>query len=236
MNPEVMEASFTPECTICSILPREDGQNFTIANRTHGVYYVNHPKNGESYALSKIPWKRDYADVGDYDPAYTKRSGIEKRKEFTFDAKQIATDICRGINDNGPGEGSFFGVFVCAGQEPSADELENAQRRLRSYFMQMISGADAEWSNNPRHDLISGIAKRAARYLKIDPDSHPWLTNFNPTAECPVCGERIKPGVALCRSCGAILDEEKAAQFGIVTEKPVPPMKRGIPKKEQPIV
>ena len=237
MNPAELDTSFTPEATICSILPREDGQNFTIANRTHGVYYVYHPKPGELYALSKIPWKRDYADVGDYDPQYTRRSGIEKRKEFVFDAKQIASDICRGINDNGPGEASFFGVFVCAGPEPTAQELEDAGKRLKTYFMQTIAAADAEWSNNPKHDLISGIAKRAARFLKLDPESHPWLINFSPMAECPVCGDRIKPGVALCKSCGAILDEEKARQFGIVREHPIPPMKRGPgrPKKESVI-
>jgi hypothetical protein len=34
--------------------------------------------------------------------------------------------------------------------------------------------------------------------------------------DCPVCAEKIKPGVAVCRSCGAILDREKAAQYGLV--------------------
>lgn len=215
----VMDSTFTQEATVCSILPREDGQAFTIANRTHGIYYVNHPKAGEVFALSKIPWKRDFADVGDYDPAYTRRSGIEKRKEFTFDARQIANDLCKGINDNGPGEGSFFGVFVCDGAEPTVAELENAKNRLERYFMQTIAAADAQWSANPRHDLISGIAKRGARYLKLD---RPWLSTYQQKEECPVCGESIKPGVAICRSCGAILDEEKAAKFGIKREDTAP--------------
>lgn len=38
-------------------------------------------------------------------------------------------------------------------------------------------------------------------------------------AECPACAEKIKPGVAVCRACGAILDKEKAAQFGLGTPK-----------------
>jgi hypothetical protein len=34
-----------------------------------------------------------------------------------------------------------------------------------------------------------------------------------------VCAEKIKPGVAVCRACGAILDKEKAAQYGIVPKR-----------------
>ena len=33
--------------------------------------------------------------------------------------------------------------------------------------------------------------------------------------ECPVCGEALKAGVAVCRYCGAVLDEEKAARYRV---------------------
>jgi len=211
MNPN---QTFEAEAVICSILPREDGQAFTIANRTHGVYYVNHPKDGEKFALSSIPWKTDYADVGDYDPAYTRRSGIEKRKEFTFTAKAIAEDICKGINDNGPGDHSFFGVFVCQSLSgPSEAELNDAFAKLERYFMDTIAAADAQWSANPRHDLISGIAKRGARWLHIERE---WLSAYKPMAECPACGEKIKPFVAVCKSCGCIVNKEKAEELGML--------------------
>ena len=42
-------------------------------------------------------------------------------------------------------------------------------------------------------------------------------TSPMPMADCPVCAEKIKHGVAVCRSCGAILDREKAAQIGLTT-------------------
>ncbi len=216
-----VNVGFVPEATICSILPREDGQAFTVANRTHGVYRVYHPQNGEAFKLSQIAWKRDYADVGEYDPQYTRRSGIERRKEFTFDAKQIAEDICKEINSNGPGDASFFGVFVCAAASPTEEELESGKKRLESYFMQTIAAADAQWSANPRHDLISGIAKRGARYLKLDPEDHEWMTSYIQTVECPACGSRVRPGVAICKGCGAILDREKAEKFGLLPAEPV---------------
>lgn len=212
-------SSFVAGATICSILSREDGQDHTMINRTHGVYHIFHPKDGEEFKLTHITWKKDYADVGDYDPAYTRRTNIERRKEFTFDAKQIADDICKQINENGPGDSSFFGVFVCAGTEPTQKELTEAHKRLDHYFMQCIAAADTQWSANPRHDLISGVAKRGARYLKLERE---WLSNYTPTMECPACGSRIKPGVAICRGCGAILDRKRAEQFGLVDKEPKP--------------
>jgi len=33
--------------------------------------------------------------------------------------------------------------------------------------------------------------------------------------ECPACGEKVKPAVAVCKHCGAILDAEKAAKHGL---------------------
>ena len=36
-------------------------------------------------------------------------------------------------------------------------------------------------------------------------------------ADCPVCGEKVKSGVAVCKHCHAILNAEKAAQHGLGT-------------------
>jgi hypothetical protein len=33
--------------------------------------------------------------------------------------------------------------------------------------------------------------------------------------ECPACGERVKPEVAVCKHCSAILNAEKAAKHGL---------------------
>jgi hypothetical protein len=54
-------------------------------------------------------------------------------------------------------------------------------------------------------------------------------------ADCPVCAEKIKPGVAVCRSCGAILDREKAAQYGLVAseEKASPRDRRAHAEKRE---
>jgi hypothetical protein len=64
--------------------------------------------------------------------------------------------------------------------------------------------------------FITDLERRAARQLGLE---KPWLYDARPLADCPVCAEKIKHGVAVCRSCGAILDREKAAQYGLVARE-----------------
>ena len=35
-----------------------------------------------------------------------------------------------------------------------------------------------------------------------------WYYQARETAECPACGERVKPRVAVCESCSPILGRE----------------------------
>ena len=67
--------------------------------------------------------------------------------------------------------------------------------------------------------FITDLDRRAARQLGLE---KPWLYDPKPLAECPVCGEKIKHGVAVCRSCHAILDREKAARYGLVPKEGKP--------------
>jgi RNA polymerase subunit RPABC4/transcription elongation factor Spt4 len=60
--------------------------------------------------------------------------------------------------------------------------------------------------------FITDLERRAARLLGLE---KPWLYAAKPLDDCPVCAEKIKHGVAVCKSCGAILDREKAAQYGL---------------------
>ncbi len=64
--------------------------------------------------------------------------------------------------------------------------------------------------------FITDLERRAARQLGLE---KPWLYDPKPMAECPACAEKVKPGVAVCRACGAILDKEKAAQYGLTPKR-----------------
>jgi len=171
-------------------------------HRTYfGSLVVRSPEPGEPYAITPIRGCTGVMDLGD-----------KRTMEYRITAREIAEDIAREIN-NDSGEGSFHGVFVAAGPEPTELELADARRRLEEFQRRLVAAADLEWERTKNPMFITDLERRAARQLGLE---KPWLYDPKPLAECPVCAEKIKHGVAVCRSCGAILDREKAAQYGLV--------------------
>jgi len=156
---------------------------------------------GEAFAITTIRGCTGVMDLGD-----------KRIMEYKITAREIAEDIAREINGDS-GEGSFHGVFVAAGDLPTEAELADARQRLEEFQRRLVAAADLEWERTKNPMFITDLERRAARQLGLE---KPWLYDAKPLADCPVCGEKIKPGVAVCRSCGAILDREKVALYGFV--------------------
>jgi hypothetical protein len=171
-------------------------------HRTYfGSLQISSPQSGESFAITPIRGCNGVVDLGD-----------KRIMEYRITAREVAEDIAREINGDS-GEGSFHGVFVAAGEMPTEGELADARRRLEEFHRRLVAAADLEWERTHNPMFITDLERRAARQLGLE---KPWLYDSKPLADCPVCAEKIKHGVAVCRSCGAILDREKAAQYGLV--------------------
>ncbi len=171
-------------------------------HRTYfGSLEVRSPESGETYAITPIRGCTGVMDLGD-----------KRIMEYRITAREIAEDVAREVNGDS-GEGSFHGVFVAAGELPTEAELADARHRLEEFQRRLVAAADLEWERTKNPMFITDLERRAARQLGLE---KPWLYDSKPLADCPVCAEKIKPGVAVCRSCGAILDREKAAQYGLV--------------------
>jgi len=185
-----------------------------ILHRTHGAFVVagRGPHVGDEvpYALTQISARTGAIDLGD-----------KRTLEFPISARDIAEDLAREINADG-GESSYFGVFVCAGDDPDADELAEARERLALFYASLVNSADKQWERTHNVAFISDLERRAARELRLEKD---W--SYEPTMrhECPACGERLKPNVAVCRTCGAVLNRERAAEFGLGAVSPAEPSK-----------
>jgi len=135
--------------------------------------------------------------------------------EYHVTAREVAEDITRELNDDS-GEGSVRGVFVAAGETPTESELAGAGRRLEEFQRRLVAAADLEWERTRNPMFITDLERRTARQLNLE---KPWVYDPKPLAECPVCAERIKHGIAVCKSCGAILDKEKAPRISRRTEQ-----------------
>lgn len=170
-------------------------------HRTYfGSLQVGSPEAGQSFAITPIRACTAVMDLGD-----------KRTLPLQITAREIAEDLARELNGDS-GEGSFHGVFVADGEMPTEAELADARRRLEEFQRRLVASADLEWERTRNPMFITDLERRAARQLGLE---KPWLYDPKPLAECPACGEKIKPGVAVCKSCNAILDREKAAQYGL---------------------
>jgi hypothetical protein len=201
------QASSAPAAPGRAVLANITDQQW-IVHRTYGTYIVSPCAPGEQTTLLEITPRVGRIDLGD-----------KREYEFPITAREIADDIAREINSDA-GEGSDFGVFVCAGERPTEEEIAAARGRMEAFYKRIVVQADQEWERAHNAMTISDVQRRGARWLKLERE---WFYEPARQAECPACGERIRPGVAVCRTCGAVLDKAKAAQFGLAAEETVKP-------------
>ena len=176
-------------------------QKWPPRHRTYfGSLTIQTPEAGAAYAVTPVRACTSLMDLGD-----------KRTMEIRLTAQEIAEDLVREINGDS-GEGSYHGVFVAAGPVPTEDELAEARKKLEAFQQRLVDAEDLEWERSHNMMFITDLERRAARELRLE---KPWLYDPKPMADCPACGEKIRPGVAVCRTCGAILDREKAAKFGL---------------------
>jgi zinc-ribbon domain len=162
-------------------------------SRTHGVYHIPACAKGEAYSVLLITSRGDAIDLGD-----------NRRFPFTISARAIAEDLLQDLHDHG--------VFLCAGARPTADELAVVTARRDEFYQRLVTDGDTLWARGHPFREISDLHRRAAISLGAKRE---WAYVPLRMTDCPACGEKVKPGVAVCRHCGAILDQEKAAKHGL---------------------
>lgn len=168
-------------------------------SRTHGVYHIPACPRGEPYALLLLSARPDALDLGD-----------NRRFPFVISAREIADDLLQDLQDHG--------IFVCAGPRPAKDELAEAAARRDAFYFRLVTEADVMWARGHSYREISDLHRRAAIALGMERE---WAYVPVRMVDCPACGEKVKPGVAVCKHCHAILDTAKAAQHGLAAAIPM---------------
>lgn len=176
-------------------------------NRTYGNYIIPGKQLGEAFSLTEIQPRKGKLDMGD-----------KHVSEFPIFPEDVAKDLVRQINADA-GYDSFLGVFMCGPDGPTDVELADAKAKLRKFYMWCVQQGDDEWQRTGRIIMIPDLWKRASTMLNLNRE---WCAEIQPNLECPGCGSKIKPGIAVCRDCGAVLDREKALALGILREEQVP--------------
>jgi hypothetical protein len=215
MNTETaVHAERSPLAVIANIT-----EQHYMAHRMYGTFQIAGRAEGEACALTRITARTAVMDYGD-----------KRTLPLAITAHEIAEDICREINSDA-GERSFLGVFLCAGDAPTEAELRIAHEKLDEFYRALVASADREWERSHSFLFIHDLQRRAAATLGLEKE---WYYQARETAECPGCGERVKPGIAVCKSCHAILDRDKALALGLIQPPPeaLPQKHRGAEKSK----
>jgi hypothetical protein len=185
-----------------AVIANISDQEFHSDQAGLGLYTIPPCPPGERCSLTSIHGRTESYDMGD-----------DRKGERYWPARMIAKSVLAEHNPDA--DLRRYGAFLCAGDAPLEDELRDAVARRDAFYREQVEQADALYARAPnRPELISDVQRRAARHLGLD---RPWLVKIAPMQECQVCGEAVKAGVAICRHCGAVLDESKAARYGLPT-------------------
>jgi hypothetical protein len=184
----------------CAVIVNLTEQSWNI-HRSYGTYQVRGRAPEEPYTLIPVGGTRAVMDLGD-----------KRTLDVPITAREVAQDLCREINADG-GEDSFFGVFVAQGEKPGDDEMTEARQCLEVFYRSMVASADREWERSHSYLFINDVQRRAARHLGLEKE---WFYQARDTFDCPGCGEKVRAGVAVCKTCRAILDRDKAVALGLI--------------------
>lgn len=128
------------------------------------------------------------------------------------DGIAVADDIL-GIGMGHAPQNSLLrvGCFRAAGAKPTREELAQAHARLHETLTALVSEARKAEQDGTTSQFIGPDHYTAARLLKLNEVTEPWMKvkAVHANEECPGCGSPYRKGIAVCKECRTILDEEK---------------------------
>lgn len=219
-----------PKFTVINVFPHRVESHWD-----YGKFGIDAAENG-NYGKSSY---EDQMFPDGYGVAFTKvAAGWDQEKgEPKFFNKPVSA---KEVVDNLVREHSFKGVAQIAGDEPTDEELAEANNALTALYIEHLRDADRLWVRyNQQPAMITDMHREAAKHLRkighsMMAESRKWLEITMGVgaalADCPACGEQIKKDVVKCKHCGAILDKEKAVEFGLIQPPPPPRKPHGGPK------
>ncbi len=210
------------ELVICNIAEKEfEPEGFKIKRSyAFNSLWIRPCEENEKFTTLVV---RDHEDMKVDHVEYDASKAI--RTPVTVTAQQIVNDFFSNERLD------LKGCFVLKNSFPTEQELQSAHSRRRMYLQQCVNNGNVEYSRTQRVDDIPGEWKRACIELGVETD---WAFIAPPEMfNCPSCAERLRVGVAICKSCGAILDKEKAEKFGLLQEAAPVERKKRIQRRKK---
>jgi hypothetical protein len=121
-------------------------------------------------------------------------------------------------------EDAYPGLFYVSGElivetvkEKYKTELNNAIRKQKNWFNNLVTLADMGWAasnGNPR--AINGLMKMAADELGLSDRDWMKSTLDVKKVKCIACGNLRNPEFPICGTCNRVVDAKLAQKLGLV--------------------
>lgn len=226
--------------TICSVFFQPVKANRPFAPSLNGGYNV----------AFEIP----AAAPGEYhlitvsDVYELQRNGSQQQFTTPVFADALAEDLVGEWRNNKiANEYGRPGIFVCAGTQPTQEELAR-ERAIQTVWCEiLVNEAEGYWVQGKR-DLVSQLHRDAAKWLGRE--AFDWVHNQGQVSlmACPFCATKIDQTAIVCRECGNVIDidrwtqaqtrkieaeaklEKIKAEFGLKAPLAPPPLHPNAPK------
>lgn len=190
-----------------------------------GEFYVPACPEGQEYVRTAIRG----AFFDEYDEG-------EGKLSWNYDSgKTVAAAIVgEGCDDPLNNLPRHWGVFWSVNEKPTAREIAQCRQLFVAKQRALLEQADKlALQGDKGIAQIQAVHRDAAVNLK---QHRSWESGDAGTemSECPGCGGFVKPGIAKCGSCGAILDFAKAYALGLTPHATAPVIE--VQAKQQKLV
>jgi hypothetical protein len=162
------------------------------------------------YEYKCAQWDKKF---GNQPQEYREQDGLE----FVLD---LIGKLPPSIEDN---DLTTKGVFWSEKEKPTLEEFATADGICKKYMQMLVRDANAAWHTGDRFSRLGIMGNQkyiiAAQHLLIETE---WASLPKPNIPCPACGNPMPSNAIVhggAAGCGAIINREKAEQFGLI-EKP----------------
>jgi predicted RNA-binding Zn-ribbon protein involved in translation (DUF1610 family) len=174
------------------------------------------PKD-EKFSVLEIPEHFEQPrDIGWGEKEYRRIDGLQFAQAIVNDNKQMG------------------GLFVFTGEKTTGAafeaQLEAAETAYREYLAAELERGQHIYRETGKAKRITTHAKIACQVLGVDTEWAPLRAGVA-KIDCPNCGALIRREIAVCPDCRAVLNAEKARQYGLIPEFAPPAPAAGAPKR-----
>lgn len=188
--------------TVASLCPwpvKIERPHFTMRN----TFELPAVPKGQPPATTKIDDNVQYAKILSTAP----------EAKYTILGEEIAADFVKHVAQDGPfmTEDARPAVWICAGDEPTQEEIAANLQKLRAYCGLMVEYADdldrRRQAGEPNVPKVTLRMKDAARFLDLKRE---WLTDLvNSATTCWACTLTIPAHAIRCPHCKEIVNQAR---------------------------